>query len=380
MGKYFSESEVTNGQTLLNNLVWRVVNDKENIIMFIVGPTGRGKSYAGIRIMELLQREVMRRLVEIKDPYAKKYVKRVEIDQVCVAGKEFMACINKPAPLYSTVLFDEVGVSVGGIAARRWQSDMNQAIFDIVQTFRNMGLFTIFTAPSFDGLDTKIKELVDVQITMKKKYVNRGYSEAKFYFRELSNNPYRVNKPNAWRPRLIGKTGKIIIDKVLIRKPNKRLCDLYEIKIAKRKQEVRLVSEKTIIANENKMSKAEMKTEKLIELSKEIANEKDDYNIEQLMAKYDLSNRDAKVVRHKLNFLQAQSKKTKSVRVAQFMFKHNKHLSMNDLKQDFGLSGKEAMKSMDLLASLKVEKAKKIRAAAKLKRNNPEEKEEPKKR
>ncbi len=92
-------------------------------------------------------------------------------------------------------MFDEVGVSAGGAAARRWYSDVNQAIVDTTQTFRNMQLFTIFTAPGFDYIDSKVRDLVHAQVTMKKKHVKQGYSEAKFYFCEIMNNPFGPTKP-----------------------------------------------------------------------------------------------------------------------------------------------------------------------------------------
>lgn len=300
----FTAEKKQDGDHILNYLIEKVIRQRENIIVFVTGQTGRGKSYAALRLMEAIHKRVYELLKTENIPYDGSYPKKVSIEQVATSGQEFLKIVNAPAKPYTCVLFDEVGVSQGGAAARKWASDLNNALVDVTQTFRNLQLFTIYTAPDDSYLDSKMRNLVHVLITMKKKYVQQNVSMAKVYFCEIANNPFTTQARYNWRPRIKDKEGKRIVNRLFFRKPGFVLCDAYELKIAARKKEIRMLSEKKLLDNALN-SKLKMKTDdKYNKIAKEIyESDVEDMDETDVMAQFGVGRTAAKVVLKKVGLV-----------------------------------------------------------------------------
>lgn len=126
------------GSYFLSYILKRVERNK-NFLAAITGPTGSGKSYAAMRISELL------------DP-------SFSIDRVVFTPKEFMQLLNSGTlSRGSVVLFDEAGV---GISAKAWQSVQNKLLSYVLQTFRHRNFIVLFTSPHLGFMDASSRKML----------------------------------------------------------------------------------------------------------------------------------------------------------------------------------------------------------------------------
>lgn len=121
----------------------RIKKRNKNFMMVIVGPTGSGKSYATLRLAELL------------DP-------DFNIDRCCFRAKEFMGCINKliqegKAKAGTVVVWDEVGVEHN---AREFMTISNRVINYFFQTCRHLNLIILMTLPLLSSIDSASRKLM----------------------------------------------------------------------------------------------------------------------------------------------------------------------------------------------------------------------------
>jgi len=206
-GRQYGDDEI--GKIVLIDYPLHVVKKlNENFMGVIIGMPGKGKTWAAARLAEQL------------DP-------TFNINRVCVSYKEFLEVMRELADEWKrtgdvsgkVVLFDEFQQSS---AARKWQSNVNMAINDVLHTFRFMNLIVIFTTPHLSFIDVNARAVMHFSITMKRKYPNMGLSEGKLNFTEIKNNPHDPSdKLYYFEPRLFTETGVIRVNTVFFRKPSK---------------------------------------------------------------------------------------------------------------------------------------------------------------
>ena len=106
----------------------RVNTSNKNFLCAVVGATGSGKSYACLRMAE---------------DYAKMYDTEFNPEfHVISSLEELLILITEPEATRkikfgSVIVFDEPQVEGN---ARNWQSDINQALSQLISTFRNQRL------------------------------------------------------------------------------------------------------------------------------------------------------------------------------------------------------------------------------------------------
>ncbi len=108
---------------------------KKNFLCFITGQTGAGKSYAAISMAEIYSNMFG---IEFYPEY-----------HIITSLKEMLLLINEPKETRkikfgSVIVFDEPQVEGD---ASRWQSEINQALTQLVSTFRNQRLVVFFVCP-----------------------------------------------------------------------------------------------------------------------------------------------------------------------------------------------------------------------------------------
>lgn len=110
----------------------RRLGDKRNFLMAIVGETGSGKSYMGMRLGEVFDRN-----------------RDFDVSHVTFTADEFFDCLGT---LKSNcfIMFDEAGVSFGH---REFQHLANRMLSHVFQTFRYKYINVIFTVPSLGFID-----------------------------------------------------------------------------------------------------------------------------------------------------------------------------------------------------------------------------------
>lgn len=154
--------------------LWRRMHvNNKNVMLAIVGDPGEGKSWAALRLAELL------------DP-------GFSADKVTFRPEELLRRINEDHPIGDVTVADEAGVSMN--AKTWWESEQIQ-IGNILETWRHQNRMMIFTLPVFTKLQKDARGLMDVLLNAYG--INRGDSLSKWRFRlvETNNDTGEVYKP-----------------------------------------------------------------------------------------------------------------------------------------------------------------------------------------
>lgn len=113
-----------------------------NMLILVVGDTGSGKSYASLKMSELI---------------SGLYGKDFKINNVAFSALEFMEIVqNKELKKGDAIIWDEVGVDLN---ARNWQSVTNKLVNALMMTFRNLNLVVFFTVPDASFVDSATRKL-----------------------------------------------------------------------------------------------------------------------------------------------------------------------------------------------------------------------------
>ena len=215
----------------------------ENFMGLIIGMPGKGKTWAAARIAEQI------------DP-------TFTIDRVCISYKEFLQVMKQLASEWEAtgsvagkvVIFDEFQQSA---SARKWQSQVNTAINDVLHTFRFMNLIVIFTTPHISFVDVNARAVMHFVITMKRKYKDRGLTLGKLNFTEIKNDPHNPSdKLYSFAPMVFNENGVVKISEIFFEKPSKAMQLAIDQKINAFKMSV--------------LDKAIEKTEKMEAEAKEV--------------------------------------------------------------------------------------------------------------
>jgi len=164
----------------------RVLTNNRNFLCAVVGSTGSGKSYSCLKMAEL---------------YSKMY--NIEFNpehHVISSLKELLQLItaegaDKKVTAGSVVVFDEPQVEGN---ARNWQSEMNQALGQLISTFRNQRLIVFFATPYLEMIDKQSRILFHGEFKVLGFDKNTKITKIKPRFLE-----YNKNKGDFYRKRLI---------------------------------------------------------------------------------------------------------------------------------------------------------------------------------
>jgi ABC-type dipeptide/oligopeptide/nickel transport system ATPase component len=207
------------------------MGSKRNFLLAIVGETGSGKSYMGLRLGEVL------------DPN-----RDFGVSHVVFTPEEFFECLGRLGN-NCFIMFDEAGVSY---SHREFQSMVNKMLSFVFQTFRYKFINVIFTVPTLGYMD----------------YVGRGLLHAVIRMLDRGRGVvYRVQKNMLGRNIFYPKIG--IIETNL---PSKGLVDAYEAKKAE-VMNVRYKSWET----ELKVQKSDYRYAPIDVIAKEVMEHLDDF-------------------------------------------------------------------------------------------------------
>jgi len=184
-----------------------------NVLMAVVGRTRSGKSYAAMRLGELVS-EVT------KTPF--------DENNVVFTPKDFFNVLNKRLPRGSILVFDEAGV---GIPAKEWWSVSNRMVSTVAQTFGHMGYVVIFTMPHLGYIDKDVKHLFHYLVKTVRLRKREGKCRVRFL--RLSVDPEKSNKIWKRRPVWFDGKGRHQVAFVDFTKPSEQLCLAYEKKAEK---------------------------------------------------------------------------------------------------------------------------------------------------
>ncbi len=180
----------------------RLLEDNLNWIGLWTGPSGSGKSWAAMRIAELVEPGFT--------------VKRIVFD-----AETFLARVQE-LPRGAVLLLDEAGVAA---PAREWASFLNRAVAYITESFRFKGQALLLTTPDPRFLDAIPRRLLHMTIEMLRAYPSKGFSQGRPYW--IQENP-RVGKTYWKHPRLRTERGPVRLRVMRFDRPSAKLRKAYE--------------------------------------------------------------------------------------------------------------------------------------------------------
>ena len=216
-GGDFGDAEL--GQKILIEYplhITKVAN--ECFLGLFIGQPGRGKTFAATRLAEKL------------DP-------TFDISRICVTYQEFLAKLNELATAWDNgedvagrvLIFDEFQKSA---SARKWMTSVNQAITDVLHTFRYLNLIVLFTTPHLSFIDVNARAVMHFQVTMKDKRPEMGLSRGELTFSEIKNDPRNPSdKLYHYAPRVFTQNGAVRVGSVWFEKPSARMQRLLNDKV-----------------------------------------------------------------------------------------------------------------------------------------------------
>lgn len=200
------------------------IEKNKNFIGMISGPTGSGKTWAGLSIAELLDKDF-------------------NIDRVVFKATELMALVNSGTlKSGSVILWDEAGID---LSSRSWQSAMNKMLNFLLQTFRHKNIILFLTAPYGDFVDSASRKLFHAEFetvsinkelkkcTIKPKLLQYNSSNKKWYRKYL---------------RVIKEEMLVKIKRWAIPKPSKEIINVYEEKKEKFTDSLNREIERTLLS------------------------------------------------------------------------------------------------------------------------------------
>lgn len=182
----YSNPDDTRENSIIRYIGNRVLRSNKNFLCALVGQTGAGKSWAGLKICELYSQ-----MFDIPfDPNI----------HVISSLKELLMLITAPdfdkkIQYGSILLFDEPQTEAN---ARNWQSEANQALNQLVSTFRNQRLVVLFATPYLEFIDKQSRILFHGEFKVLGYDKNTKITKIKPRFLE-----YNKNIDDFYRKRLV---------------------------------------------------------------------------------------------------------------------------------------------------------------------------------
>jgi len=199
----------------------RVQRSNKNFLCAVVGSTGVGKSWSCLTMAEIYSK--MFNIPFIPDVHVISSLKELLL---LITNKE----VEKNIQFGSVIVFDEPQVEGN---ARNWQSEMNQALSQLISTFRNQRLVIFFATPFLEMIDKQSRILFHGEFKVLGFDRNTGVTNIKPRFLE-----YIKTKGDFYRKRLIiqfkTKDKEVMTITKLniwkINKPSQSTIDVYEKK------------------------------------------------------------------------------------------------------------------------------------------------------
>jgi hypothetical protein len=159
----------------------------QNCVVLFEGKMGAGKSAASLRLAFDTSLILAKRLGGRPEDY-------FTLDNVAILTGEETLRITRNLKKHSIYILDDIGAE--GMSARGWQSDQNQVMTKLMQTFRTMGNLLIMSSPDKDFVDVIARKLIHYKVTMVATYYSINTSLGKLstvrkiYTKDSSPNLY----------------------------------------------------------------------------------------------------------------------------------------------------------------------------------------------
>ena len=182
--KYKPEETITFAEIIANKIC---SGHNQHIICFFEGPTGAGKSNACNRLCYDVSLLFADRMGGRPEDY-------YNVDHIAIMTMEEVFRVAKSMKKFGIYNLDDIGAE--GMTARNWQSDVNEVMTKLLQTFRTKNNLLVMSSPSRDFVDKIARTLLHYKVTMVKAWYDRGIclgklsTVQKMYQKDGSNNIY----------------------------------------------------------------------------------------------------------------------------------------------------------------------------------------------
>lgn len=231
--------------------IWKsVYEENESMVIVVIGPTGSGKSYAGLELANIL------------DPT---FVKSPLNERIAFKALEFMRNVDylcKGESKGKVVIWDEFGVEHN---AREFMKLANRLVNFFFQTTRFTNMIMIMTVPYLSFIDGATRKLCNAFAEMVKKDKKTNTSTFKLKFNQV-NAMTGKEYPKYFRIRHNGH--KFVYKKLRIPLPPKVTIDQYEPLHSRYKTNLRQEIIQKLEIKENKEKAEDLKP--LTELQQKI--------------------------------------------------------------------------------------------------------------
>ncbi|MGI5846251.1 MAG: ATP-binding protein [Alphaproteobacteria bacterium] len=217
----------------------------QHAIILFEGKTGTGKSYASLRLA-----------YDCSLLFAKKLGGRPEdyftLNNVGILTAEETIRIAKSIKQYGIYILDDAGAE--GLSSRKWQSEQNEVMTKLLQTFRTNNNLLLLSSPDKGFIDKIARTLIHYKITMAHAFFDKGVSLGKLttvkkiYTKDSSTNYYPFLRAHG-----------MVFNYILFTLPPKALCEAYD---RKRKRIEREMNLRAIAMLEESKKKEAAKIEK----------------------------------------------------------------------------------------------------------------------
>jgi len=195
-------------EKFLERVVGRSKKQNKNWLCIIVGGTGSGKTYAGLRLCEDATQGTFDGSTIVFDHHS------------------FINLIHKEKlPPGSFILFDEAGV---GMSSKEWYSIQNKIMRYVLETFRRYNYNVIFTVPTISFIDKQIRTLFHTYMETSSDGIDyrnninyvRTYQYIYDNFKEKIITPFYRFRDKDNR--------SVVMKKVALKMPSRSLIEKYE--------------------------------------------------------------------------------------------------------------------------------------------------------
>jgi len=207
------------GKTFFKRLALYHFRLKKNLFIAICGELGSGKSYAGLRIAEMIQERPPINLRHQLIYYPTQFLKAIK------TAKE---------KGYKVLIMDEAHTTM---PSRTWYSFVNKAVWMVGTTFRQLHqLALIVITPNINWIERKLREVMNYYI-----YVERhAITKPIIHFYKIGFNYFDLRDQQPYLKKIMIKyKGKmVILKRIRINLPSERLIKEYEEIAPKYKQKI----------------------------------------------------------------------------------------------------------------------------------------------
>lgn len=188
---------------VIQRIKQRLHAEENSFQALVLGATGTGKSFAGMRICEAI------------DP-------TFNIDRVVFTAEDFVELLNSDLPVGCCVLCDEVGLFMGN---REWNTLQNKLMSMVLQTYRFRRLCVVWTLPTLRMVDINLRDLTHAIVETLSVDRENNLCKVKFKYREV--NPMSGKAYDKF-PRIRNLKGdKITLSTINVCRPSPKIEKAY---------------------------------------------------------------------------------------------------------------------------------------------------------